>query len=107
MHVPDGCPAGDEDEHAAVGEVGLELAPGGGGRGVVRGEHRAGTGLFQVAADRRFEGGGFLNQPGDFATGEKFFEMRDELEVEPPGNDQAAGGWKTFFVNDLNGSEDI
>ena len=102
--VAGGGAAGDENQDAAVGEVGFELASGGFGCGVVGGEHRAGAGFLQVAAEGGVIVGRFLDEPGDFAAGEEFFEIEQELEIKPAGNDQAARRRKALLVKDLDGS---
>jgi NADH-quinone oxidoreductase subunit B len=45
-----------------------------------------------------------FDEPGDLSPGEEFFEVSEELEIQSAGDHQAAGGRKTFFVNDLNSS---
>ena len=101
--VAGGGPAGDVDEDAAIFEVGLELGPGGGGRGIGGGKHRAGAGFFEMAAERWIVVGGFLDEPGDLAAGEEFFEVEELLEVQAAGDDQNAGGGDAVLVEDLGG----
>ena len=101
--VAGGRTARDENKDAAIREVGLQLAAGSSGCGIVSGEHRSRTGFLQVGAEGIVVEGGFLDEPRDFSSGEELFELVKELEIESPGDDQAACRRKALLIKDLNG----
>ena len=79
------------------------MCPGGGRSGVSGGEHRAGAGFLQVAAECRIVMGAFFNEPGDLPPGENFFKVKELVKTETTGNHKATGGWNAFFVKELDG----
>ena len=89
--------AGDKDQDPAVFEHRHELLADG-GRVVIVGEHRAGAGFLKMVLDRLIELGAFLDEPGDLAPGEEFLELRDLVEAEAAGDDEAAGGGNAVGV---------
>jgi hypothetical protein len=44
----------------------------------------------------------FLDEPGDFAPGEKFFELEELLEIEAAGNDQHARRGNAVLMENLD-----
>lgn len=101
--VADGGPAGDEDEHAAIGQIVLELESRGLRSGVVRGKHRARSGFLEIGAEVRFVFGFFLDEPGDFAPVEGFLKVGDLLEIQATGNHENAGGRDPVLVEQMGG----
>lgn len=98
-----GCVAGDVEEDVVFLGVGGEFGAYGGGVFIGDGEHGSALGFFHVGAEGRGVGVVFLDEVGDFPAGEEFFEFLELGEVEPAGDEEEAGCWDVFGVEDSGG----